>query len=488
MCLRERGSGGPPRCCRCGWRGSSASPRSRAWASPSGSGWWPGCPPAARCCGSRSPSRWRSRWWRATGSPAAARLAALLGTALVGLLAAYLAAGLDLGLLRPRRLDELGSGLGGGAQALSTVRLPYEGADPWPALALQALGAGLVMISALLAFWPRGEGSGRGYPFLALAVLLILAAAPVVALGGTRPLWLGAALTLLTVCFLWLERLPLRPGLGVAALIGLALAGALPLAAAADRGEPWFDYQSFAEGLGPKDPVRFDWGHGDYGPISWSRSGAEVVRVRARRPAYWKVRTLDDFDGRGWDSGGFDRFSDDPSLDLPADWERQTRFQDRIQVSVQRMRGTDVVGAGTTVDISDATRRIEPGVAPGEWRSGGDLRAGDSYRAQVYVPRPTAEQLSAVPAAPSTEQANDLRIRVSLGGMTLEESNALPDDVPRSTIDGSPPDNASIEFPPFGRVGVRPIAEYRAYGVSGEGDVGAARRPTCRAPGSCRSG
>ena len=156
------------------------------------------------------------------------RALALIGTAAAGLLAAYLAAGLDLALLKPRRLDELATGLGGGVQALSTVRLPYEGADPWPALTLQLLGTALVMGSALLAFWPRAEGEGRGYPFLALAVLLILAAAPVVSLGGTRPLMLGAGLTLLTVCFLWLERLPLRPGLGVAALIGLALAGGGP--------------------------------------------------------------------------------------------------------------------------------------------------------------------------------------------------------------------------------------------------------------------
>src|SRR4051794_11257232 len=293
--------------------------------------------------------------------PERGRAFAMIGAALAGLLAAYLAAGLELGMLRPRRLDELGSGLVSGAQALSTVRLPYEGADPWPALVLQLLGSGLVMIAGLLALWPR-PGASRGYPYLSLATLLVLTASPVVSMGGTRPLMLGTLLTVLTVCFLWLQRLPLKPGLGVAALVGLALAGAMPLAAAADRGAPWFDYQAFAEGLGPKDPVRFDWGHGDYGPIGWSRTGAEVVRVTARRPAYWKVRTLDEFDGTGWGMGGYDRASDDPMLDLPADWQEQTRFQDRIQVSVQRMRGSDVVGAGTTLGILDESRRIEPGV------------------------------------------------------------------------------------------------------------------------------
>jgi transglutaminase-like putative cysteine protease len=400
--------------------------------------------------------------------PERVRPYATIAAALGGLLAAYLAAGLDLGLLRPRRLDELGSGLVSGSQALSTVRLPYEGADPWPSLVLQLLGSGLVMIAGLLALWPRGNGT-RGYPFLSLAALLVLTASPVVSMGGTRPLLLGAVLTVLTVCFLWLERLPLRPGLGVAALIGLALAGALPLASAADRGEPWFDYQAFAEGLGPKDPVRFDWGHGDYGPITWGRSGAEVVRVKARRPSYWKVRTLDEFDGEGWSTGALDRASEDPTLDLPADWRDQERFQDRIQVSVQRLRGTDVVGAGTTVAIEDESRRIEPGVAPGEWRSVGELRTGDSYAARVYVPKPTTDQLAGVQPSPITEHAEDLEVRVRLRELTPAELDALPDDVPTSPLDGQPPRNAEIDFPPFGLDGGVPTADYRTFGEEGEG-------------------
>jgi transglutaminase-like putative cysteine protease len=398
------------------------------------------------------------------------RGAAMLGVALLGLLAAYVVTGLDLGLLKPRRIDELASGLVSGAQALSTVRLPYDGADPWPGIVLQLLGSALVMISALVAFWPRGDGSGgRGYPFLALAALLVLAAAPVVSIGGTAPLLLGAGLTLLTVTFLWLERLPLRPGLGVAALIGLALAGALPIAAAADRGDPWFDYQAFAEGLGPKDPVRFDWSHGDYGPVTWSRSGAEVARIKARQPAYWKVQTLDDFDGSGWDQGALTPASDDPSLDLPANWETQTRWQDRIQVSIQRMRGTGVIGAGTTRDIVNPSRTIQPGVSPGSWQSVGDLRTGDSYSADVYAPRPTADQLAAVPGSPTAEHPEDLKVRVKFRELTIDEYQSLPKDMPTSPIDGRIPDSTTIDFQPYGREGVGPTADYRQYDQVGRG-------------------
>jgi transglutaminase-like putative cysteine protease len=398
------------------------------------------------------------------------RGASMLGVAVLGLLAAYIVSGLDLALLKPSRIDELASGLVSGSQALSTVQLPYAGADPWPGIVLQLLGAALVMVAALLAFWPRGNGAGRGYPFLALAALLVLAAAPVVSLGGTQSLALGVGLTVLTVTFLWLERLPLRPGLGVAALVGVALAGALPIAAAADRGEPWFDYQAFAEGLGPKDPVRFNWLHGDYGPISWSRSGAEVARVKARRPAYWKVHTLDDYDGSGWSTGGYTRLSDDPTLDLPANWETQSRWQDRIQVSIQRMRGSDVIGAGTTRDIVNPTRKIEQGVDPGSWQSVGDLRTGDSYSADVYVPRPSADQLAAVPPSPTTDHSEDLKLRVRFRELTIGEYQTLPKDVPTSPIDGRVTPDATIEFPPYGREGVGPVADYRDYGTTGQGD------------------
>ena len=63
--------------------------------------------------------------------------------------------------LNPRHWDELASGLSGGLQALGTVRLPYVSVDPWPRIALQVLGAELLVMAGLLTFWPRAEAGRR---------------------------------------------------------------------------------------------------------------------------------------------------------------------------------------------------------------------------------------------------------------------------------------------------------------------------------------
>jgi hypothetical protein len=360
------------------------------------------------------------------------RALALAAAVFAGVLAGYFAAGLPLYLLRPHRWDDLVSGVWGGIEALGTVRLPYGSADPWPGTALQLLGAQFLALAGFLTFWPRGSapapatpavpdrefaslgiGSGlrtgfeaapiplrrvrrgpeRGYPFLAVAVLLIVVASPVVSLGGTRPLFLGLLLAALTVCFLWLERLPLRPGLGVAALLGIALAGALPIASFADRGEAWFDYRAFAESLGPDDPVRFSWSQ-SYGPMTWPRDGNEVMRVKSAHPLYWKARDLDDFNGTAWTV----RTAPTPAVhagdlpweaDVPADWQNHPAWTDTISVSIKRMRTTDVLGAGTIIKGSDTSRDMHPGIAAGTLDSAGALRRGDSYTLEVHSPQPT---------------------------------------------------------------------------------------------------
>jgi protein-glutamine gamma-glutamyltransferase len=344
------------------------------------------------------------------------RTLALVAVAAGALLAGYLVSGADPRLLRPRHWDALINGVVGGAQLLGTVRLPYDGQDPWPGLALRLLGAELLVVAALLALWPRGRG--RGYPFLSLVALMILIASPVIALGGTRSLALGVVLAALTVCFLWLERLPLRPGLGVAALLGLALAGALPLAVVTDRHEPWFDYRSFAEGLGPDDPVQFSWAQ-DYGPITWPRDGNEILRVQSAAPMYWKARDLDVFDGRAWRVRTKPQAPRHPGdqpwqADLAPGWRKYEKWTSIVRVSIRRMRSPDIIGAGTILDVTDNSRSVRAGAASGTWDTVGDLRRGDSYTMQVHTPKPTPAQLADASAGDDGLVDDDLQVRVPL--------------------------------------------------------------------------
>ena len=221
---------------------------------------WVAVAVAARSA-SCSPSACREGWLRA---------AALLGVAFLALLAGYWLSGAGLDLLKPRHWDELLSGLGGGLQALGTVRLPYVSADPWPRIVLELLGAELLILAGLLTFWPRAPTApeprvpltppDRGYPFVALAVLLVVIASPVVSLGGTRSLRARAharrADRLLPVARAAAAQARARRRRRCSRSRSRARCRSRRVA---DRGEPWFDYRSFAESLGPDDPVRFSW-------------------------------------------------------------------------------------------------------------------------------------------------------------------------------------------------------------------------------------
>ncbi len=412
------------------------------------------------------------------------RATATLGVAALSLVAAYVAAGLDLDLLKPARWDELSAGLSHGAESLASVQMPYRGADPWPSLTLQLLGAVLCVLAALLAFWPRTERTSsagisdtpRGYQFLSLALLLVLVAAPVVSLGGTEPVALGIVLTALTVCFLWLERLPLRPGLGIAAMLALALAGALPLASAADGEDPWFDYKAFAEQLGPDEPLQFSWGH-SYGPITWPRDGAEVFRVDSRRPSYWKIADLDHFDGETWVDTGTDEPGEAPAeFDLARSWEARPAWRQTSRVTLRRIETYDVIGAGTTLSVEDTGRPVTPSAEPGQWRSDTRLRGGDSYTVKSYVPRPTPVQLA------QSSSGLDPRPRIDLDLEIPTETEAFRPDW-EGAGDAAAQDSraqelrrlrlrAEIRFEPFEPFGSaeRPFASYPTLVRSNDGD------------------
>jgi transglutaminase-like putative cysteine protease len=393
----------------------------------------------------------------AASLPPRLRAPGALLAALAGLVLAALVSGLEPRLLEPKHWEELGDGVARGMETLSGVSLPYTGADPWPDVTLRLGGALFVTLAAILAAWPRAET--RGFQFFALAVLLTLVIWPVTAIGSTRSLVLGCAIAALTVCFLWLERLPLRPGLSVAALGGIALAGALPLSMATDRDDPWFDYRSWAEGLGTPASVRFDWEH-SYGPMRWTREGREMLRIQTNRAQYWKLENLEDFDGQRWVQRGVpDPFGPEPEADLEQNWEAQPQWTGSARVTVRGLRGDQYAGAGTTVAVDAGDLDATPTFSPGTWQADRELKAGDSYEVDFHAPRPNVLELSAATSSAQGQQSDALTMVLPLLRPQLPE----PDD-----FRSRPITSMRLELRPFDVEGP-PLAQNERRGTEEPG-------------------
>jgi hypothetical protein len=376
-------------------------------------------------------------------------------------------------LLKPARWPDLYAGLERGAQVLAVGRLPYSGADPWPQQTLDLAGALMLALAGLLIAWPRA--TGRGFPFFAWALLLIPVVAPVVLLGGAQPLVLGLLLAILSVLFLWLERMPIRPGIGLAVLTGIALAGALPLGVAADRPGPWFDYNTFTERLLPAHPVRFSWDQ-DYGPLRWPRVGRELLRVKAPVPAYWKAETLDTFDGERWRVGGGPQAEDSrPEADLAAGWQEHPEWTGTARVAVRNLASLSIVGPGVLLAVDQATRRVYPGVQAGSFVTASELRRGDSYLVRFHAPQPSRTQLARAGTARLGARANELTLHVP-------RSPAFPVEVrpgPGRLRHEDPLPDADIAVPPFGST-ASPGAVFPTLGRSGSGAAALRHSPYAR--------
>jgi transglutaminase-like putative cysteine protease len=315
-----------------------------------------------------------------------ARVACVVLAGLGLLLVAVLLAGVPAELLKPSSWDELAAGLAQGGSSLPAITVPYRGADEWVRSSLVAVGVALTGLSALIAFWPRPPGRAPGYPLAAAVALGTLYTVPVVQRGPERPFLAGACFCVLLATFLWLERLRAdQVGVGAACVLAAtAIGGAV--APRFDQTFPWIDYEGIAEGLQPEKAATFSWDH-SYGAMTWPRDGREVLRIRARTPAYWKTVNLDAFDGTRWVSaGGLRRVVDTESQRRP-DWFQTIRVVDR------GLRTRQFVGAGHTLQIlPDGPPAVS--LAPGTFQTiRGPLEPGSSYRARVYVPRPTDRQL-----------------------------------------------------------------------------------------------
>ena len=329
---------------------------------------------------------------------AIAAAALVIGVAAVGL--GLAAAGLPVRLLAPGNWNELFDGLDRGLAGVQGAEWPYAGADPWVRLTILLGAPSLIVLAALVAFFP----ARRAAPLLSLVgllVLLALYATAVTEQDPGEPLLRGLVLLALVGAWLWLPRLGAREALAGAGLVLALGVLALPIAAALDRERPWWNYRAWTW-LGNGKSITFDWTH-SYGPLDWPREGTTLLNVESDRPHYWKAETLDVFDGVRWlgsrasDStqalqGLPSQASEDQSWDY---FEWNGRWDEEIRFTVRSLSTTLLVGAGTPYLIEGAGPYAT--ASDGTTRIAGQLEEGDVYTVNTYAPNPSARQLREAP-------------------------------------------------------------------------------------------
>lgn len=311
------------------------------------------------------------------------RTAALAGAAAGAVVLALATCGIELRLLRPDGWGQLAAGISQGLGALAGVRVPYRGLDEWTRDVIVLGGTLLVTLSAWVAFVPVRRGT-TGRPLAAAVLLGVLYAVPVVEQVPDDPFLSGAVFTVLLAAFLWADRVRAGQARLAAGLVVCAVGVAMLVAPAVDGDGPLFDYEEFvAESLRPGNSTAFSWSH-SYGPLDWPRDGREVLRVKARQGSYWKATVLPDFDGTGWVQD-----PDESGADRDAERSDDRSYRDELTVVVRNLRSAEYVTAGTTDEIRDS-RRLTIASGFGTFRTGSRrLARGDTYRADVYVPRPS---------------------------------------------------------------------------------------------------
>jgi len=357
------------------------------------------------------------------------------GCLVLALATALLVAGVPARMLVPDRWNTLVAGLWQGATTLPGVTIPYRGVDEWARWTLEAAGALLILLAALLTFGGRfPDGASRRLG--AGALLTTLYAVPVIETTPDHPAVSGAVFAVLAAAFLWLDRVQRRHS--GAAVAGVLLAAALGLAAEPrlDSARPWLDYEALAQDLTPASATAFSWDH-RYGPLDWPRDGREILRVRADHSAYWKAVALQDFDGVRWRRA---RSSSSGATDTefapghPA-WRQQ------IRVSVRNVTTREFIGAGTTEALADSPRNFVR-TAPGQFSTfRRPLRKGQSYRARVYVPQPSAREL--------TDAGTDYP-GFAVSTLTMELPPAVGGPAPLSDLNPAGQPSTQVVFSPWG--------------------------------------
>jgi protein-glutamine gamma-glutamyltransferase len=287
----------------------------------------------------------------------------------------------------------------------------------------------------------------------------VLYAVPTIALNLDAEFLSGAVLAVLVLGFLRLEKLKLPDARLAAWLTAGAAVLAMAAAPALDEGNPWFDYESWALEAASSKTTSYTWDH-TYGPLDWPRDGREMLRVRARHPAYWKAENLDVFDGLRWihqDTGVSLPDSVPPDPTERRDWTETVHF------TVRNLRSDQFVTGGY------ATAVRAPGIiarqrGDGTYLPGRLLGRGDAYSATIYSPQPTQRERHLAPPTDDQPVWPYLRLllpRVSADGVIVGSS--MPVDFPRYGEPGQPRAVATDAFEPGDDLRVRSVLGHGPY-------------------------
>lgn len=303
----------------------------------------------------------------ARSTPAALITAAACGPV------AWLAAGLSPAFVAPWHWGELGAGAASGFRHLFAARVEPDAIAAWP----MAVATVIVAIAWMGAAVAARRQTVTGARTVAVLCLIAPVALPVVVRKSSDQAWLGTAVVLLALAWFRPRRVGRGPGAAIAAtaaVVAMAVVGT-----AAPR-HPWFDSADAAS----SEARTFD-PRQSYGPLKGERDGTTMLRVRARQPAYWRVRVLSRFDGRGW------TVSPQRETRLP---QPGARTQE-IDVDVRALRSRAVVSPGEVVGVAarGTTSRLDGDYVVLQ----SSPRLGDHYRVRAAVVRPSRTTLSVAP-------------------------------------------------------------------------------------------
>jgi len=283
-----------------------------------------------------------------------------------------LAAGLGAGVLVPAAWDTTVTALREGGNALPTIDTGTPVIQAWALAAVLLVSGTATGLAGIL--W-RGDGWERS--LVGFALLLVPIGAAIAMQQSPDASWQGAIV--LVAFVLRLARGRLVPIVATAAMVGaVALFGA-QVAAPRAGWQPFGHHQRLAQ-FHELDPTQ------NYGPLEDRRTGAVMLDITAKRPAFWQMQVLEAFDNRRWLAAREDSHLPEPAARRHA-----------VKVEVRGLRNRLIVSPGRIVRVAQAGplavergegRALleEPSEGDTYWVKADTVNVGERRLARIPVP------------------------------------------------------------------------------------------------------